>query len=274
MTCGIYKIENKLNGKVYIGQSNNIERRWNEHKNNYLKINSKFYKAIQEFGIENFELIILEECSEEELDEKELYYIIEYNSIKDGYNTVYGAPYKRNSFRKITEEEYENLIQDLIDNIIPISELSLKYNIGKNHIYDINNGIIGKRKEKLNYPLRPKKQYKLTEEEANEILNLLINSDLTYKEIGDLYNKSISQLKKINLGKYYHRDYINYPIRPVCWHKLTKQQVLEIKDLLKNTNLSPIELGNKYNVSNDTITAINRGKTYHDNNINYPIRVL
>ena len=274
MTCGIYKIENKLNGKVYIGQSNNIERRWNEHKNNYLKINSKLYKVIQNFGIENFELTIIEECSEENLDEKELYYIIKYDSIKNGYNIVYGAPYIRNSFRKITEEEYDSLIQDLVDNIISISELSIKYNIGKPYIYKINNGIIGKRKENLNYPLRPKKQNNLTEEEANEILSLLMNSNLTYKEIGDLYNKSISHLKKINLGKYHYKNYINYPIRPICWHKLTKQQVLEINDLLKNTNLSPIEIGNRYKVSNDTITAINRGKTYHDNNINYPIRVL
>ena len=33
MTCGIYKIENKINGKVYIGQSIEIERRWQKHLN-------------------------------------------------------------------------------------------------------------------------------------------------------------------------------------------------------------------------------------------------
>ena len=35
MMVGIYKITNKLNGKVYIGQSNDIERRWAEHKRKY-----------------------------------------------------------------------------------------------------------------------------------------------------------------------------------------------------------------------------------------------
>lgn len=31
MTCGIYKIVNNINGKIYIGQSIDIERRWNAH---------------------------------------------------------------------------------------------------------------------------------------------------------------------------------------------------------------------------------------------------
>jgi len=32
MTCGIYKIENNINHKIYVGQSRNIERRWQKHK--------------------------------------------------------------------------------------------------------------------------------------------------------------------------------------------------------------------------------------------------
>ena len=45
---GIYKIENKINGKIYIGQSINIERRWSEHCRKSKK--SLISKAIFEFG--------------------------------------------------------------------------------------------------------------------------------------------------------------------------------------------------------------------------------
>ena len=52
MTCGIYKIENKINGKLYIGQSINIEERWKNHKTHY-KINDEpLYNEMKLYGIE------------------------------------------------------------------------------------------------------------------------------------------------------------------------------------------------------------------------------
>lgn len=51
--CGIYKITNRINGKIYIGQSVNIVRRWYAHKecvsNNHLSA------AIAKYGLENFD---------------------------------------------------------------------------------------------------------------------------------------------------------------------------------------------------------------------------
>ena len=45
---GIYKIENKINNKIYVGQSSLIEKRWYQHKSNYLNptYNSALYKAM------------------------------------------------------------------------------------------------------------------------------------------------------------------------------------------------------------------------------------
>ena len=55
---GIYKIENKINGKVYIGQSNNIIRRWEEHISK-LNNNSHENKILQyswnKYGMYNFD---------------------------------------------------------------------------------------------------------------------------------------------------------------------------------------------------------------------------
>ena len=75
---GIYKIENLVNEKVYIGQAVNISRRWNEHKF-HLKNNNHFNKHLQnawnKYGEKNFKFEPIEECLEIELDEKEIYWI-------------------------------------------------------------------------------------------------------------------------------------------------------------------------------------------------------
>ena len=85
---GIYKITNKNNGKVYIGQSNNIERRLSEHKQKRTKTIDDYINVL---GVENFEFEVLEECDLEELNEKEQSYIKKYNSINNGYNIQLGG---------------------------------------------------------------------------------------------------------------------------------------------------------------------------------------
>ncbi len=56
--CGIYQITNNINGKVYIGQSIDIERRWNQHK--YGKGSIILRNAIKKYGINNFKFEVLE----------------------------------------------------------------------------------------------------------------------------------------------------------------------------------------------------------------------
>lgn len=89
MSCGIYKITNLVNGKVYIGQSINIERRWEKHKTS----NDDFaiHQAIKKYGLSNFTCEIIEECNQDELNEKEIYWINQYDSIKNGYNMIPGG---------------------------------------------------------------------------------------------------------------------------------------------------------------------------------------
>jgi group I intron endonuclease len=71
---GIYKITNKKNGKVYIGQSANIERRFKEHCHQN-KSRISVDKAIFDEGIENFSFEVVEVCSIEELNDKETFWI-------------------------------------------------------------------------------------------------------------------------------------------------------------------------------------------------------
>lgn len=111
--CGIYKIENLVNGKVYIGQSVDIYKRWTEHKcscknENGVEYNKILYKSFRKYGIDNFSFEILEECLEGELNEKEIYYISLYRSYvhwenSNGYNLTIGGDGTRG--RMVTEEQ-------------------------------------------------------------------------------------------------------------------------------------------------------------------------
>lgn len=94
MSIGIYKITNLLNGKVYIGQSVDIEKRWSTHKaelkNNY-HYNFHLQNAWNKYGEESFEFSVVEECDIDKLNQCEIYWISKFNSYKDGYNLTSGG---------------------------------------------------------------------------------------------------------------------------------------------------------------------------------------
>ena len=91
----IYKIENKLNGKKYIGQTiKPLEKRFSQHQHNYNKpyfSQLSLYQAFNKYGIESFSFEEIEEVPNELLDEREKYWINDYNSYYDGYNSTLGG---------------------------------------------------------------------------------------------------------------------------------------------------------------------------------------
>lgn len=92
ITIGIYMIENLINHHKYIGQSKNIERRWKEHKNLSKKnSNTHLYNALKKYGLDNFKFSIIEECTIDNLNEKEIYWIKFFNTFYDGYNESSGG---------------------------------------------------------------------------------------------------------------------------------------------------------------------------------------
>lgn len=88
--CGIYKITSLKSGMCYIGQATDYYKRMADHCKAGLGIDTpqgnKLYAAMLEEGLENFTFELLEECTEDELDKKEKFYIEVYNSVEFGYN--------------------------------------------------------------------------------------------------------------------------------------------------------------------------------------------
>ncbi len=91
----IYKITNKINGKVYIGKTmKTINERWSEHRHDYKKDrneNRPLYRAMSKYGLENFYIEEVESCTPETLSEREIYWIEHFNSFKTGYNATIGG---------------------------------------------------------------------------------------------------------------------------------------------------------------------------------------
>lgn len=94
----IYKVENIINKKVYIGQTiRDINIRKKEHLYNAFNGNSDyspFHRALLKYGHENFIWTILCECdSKEEMNDMEFHYIKQYRSHTSmgGYNATYGG---------------------------------------------------------------------------------------------------------------------------------------------------------------------------------------
>lgn len=89
----VYAHKNKINKKIYIGiTGQKPERRWRNGQG--YKTSTYFYNAIQKYGWNNFEHIILQfNLTQQEAEQKEKYYIQKYNTLNDiyGYNIKKGG---------------------------------------------------------------------------------------------------------------------------------------------------------------------------------------
>lgn len=88
----VYVVENLVNGKIYVGQTTDLKARENAHLNKKRK-HSIINSAVQKYGKESFEFILLESCiSQEQLNEREIYWINQLSTLSpNGYNLKEGG---------------------------------------------------------------------------------------------------------------------------------------------------------------------------------------
>ena len=106
----VYKIENLINGKIYVGRTvKKLNVRMSQHKNTTKTL---IGRAIQKYGWENFRAEIIEECSSfEELVEREVYWIKKLNSkVPNGYNIIDCS--SNGSLPKVTSIPAKSIFED------------------------------------------------------------------------------------------------------------------------------------------------------------------
>ena len=217
----IYKITNKINGKSYIGQTTDYQRRFREHRNKGYgeEPNKPLYNAFDKYGINNFDFEVIEDLTEN-YNEREKYWIQYYNTLlPNGYNVEPGGEEpplnigENSPYAEHTKQQIEEIKELLKNTDISFEELAKKYNYSVSSILKINNGKIWFNQNNV-YPLRvDKRNKKYYSERALLIIDDLLNTTLTQKEIAKKYGVSRSCVTMINIGENNKQSDLTYPLR-------------------------------------------------------------
>ena len=209
MESGIYALYNVASGKIYIGQTRNLERRKRDHFRNLRKgthHNKYLQHAFNHDGEQNFKFVIVEKCPIEELDKKERYYIEKYQLMDNqlGYNLENGG--------NVGKE---------------VSELVREAKRGK------NNPMYGKklppsRVEAMR--IRNRCQGSSLNETQVEEIKLALLGDASERELGDKYQVSKAVICKIKTGKNFSwvRPELNEKISDEYKKKIRNEKIFEL----------------------------------------------
>jgi group I intron endonuclease len=109
----IYLITNTANDKKYVGQTRQqLNKRWLGHITESRTYSDRpLYRAMNKYGLDNFKIRILEECSVDKLNEREVYWIDFLESYHNGYNATTGGDYFEHS------EDTKNKISETMSNL-------------------------------------------------------------------------------------------------------------------------------------------------------------
>ena len=200
----IYCYTNKQNGKKYVGQTNNIKRRYKQHKEDSFKnyndarYNQAIHCAIRKYGLDNFDfeiLEVLENKTSEEVNERETYWIREKNSLSpNGYNLKATGEANRGRNSSSLSDADKNEIRRRLREKESIREIAEDYLLSYSYVSQINTG------ERLfsdseNYPLQSNR----TEVYLYlKIIELLKDTMLSMNKIAETLGVSKDTVQRVN----------------------------------------------------------------------------
>lgn len=216
----VYIIENRIDHKVYVGQTKNPIGRRNGHfysANHGVK--SPFYHAIRKHGQENFEFRVIEETDVELVNDREVYWIAFYDSTnrEKGYNLESGG-----GVGKEIHEETKK-------------KLSLLFSGEKNPNYGVNVSV--ETRKKLSFARKGKK---LSESYVAALTKAM-------RRIGGSFRgkkHSVKTRKQMGVSK----------------RKITDEQVIEIKRAFFAGEKTRTELATQFNVTRSFVGNIIAGR--------------
>ena len=251
----IYKITNIKNNKVYIGQTKqNIEQRFIQHKSharNY-RNNHKLGNAIRKYGEDNFIIEEIEKCQYSELDERERFWIKYYNSVENGYNTLFGGQdktiyYELDNQKEIIDYYYQCHNQQEVIKKFNITEYKFRQLLLKNNLpTDYTN--YGKHKQKKIIIIELNKIFEKAEDCAQFLIeNKYTNAKIECVKIG--ISKSVSNhIPYLNLS---FKDYNEY-LQDNSGYDIKKRPTKEeLEEKIKDNSIS--SLSSLYNVHETTL---------------------
>ena len=217
----IYCYTNKQNGKKYVSQTNNIKRRYKQHKDdsfaNYsdARYNQAIHCAIRKYGLDNFDfeiLEVLENKTSEEVNERETYWIREKNSLApNGYNLKATGEANRGRNSSSLSDVDKNEIRRRLREKEPIRKIAEDYLLSYSYVSQINTG------ERLfsdseSYPLQSNR----TEVDLYlKIIELLKDTMLSMNKIAETLGISKDTVQRVNRGQQaaVKNLYDDFPIR-------------------------------------------------------------
>lgn len=229
----IYKITNTVNNKIYIGQTTKtIEERFQKHIQKAKQhVNRYLYDAMNHYGYDNFKIEPIEECDNNLLNEREIYWIKYYNSNNKilGYNMTTGGegrdtwtnnPHKEETSQKIRDANLgskrtpeqrarmsaaqkgvyyipvnkEDLLND-IKNMMSIEDICKKYQLSRRSFYKRCKDYFGKTPTELRGDrLTHTNTQKISIDK--EVLLKYLNKDYTLSQIAQELNISAETVRR------------------------------------------------------------------------------
>jgi group I intron endonuclease len=196
----IYKCQNKISGKIYIGQTiKTLDERKLTHLNSSKFAKSKFHKALKSYGIDSFDWEVLATATtKEQLNKLEIDYINQYDSINNGYNMVDGGTGGYNQFAVEANKKIRTgkTYYDIYSSIEMADKMKLRRKLKANNIF--NNYTKEQRKlyAKLGNKMRTLNGYKHSDETKQKISDSQIG--ISYQ---DRHGKEEAQLLKDKISK-------------------------------------------------------------------------
>lgn len=249
---------NKINGMKYIGQTVcKLSKRHNEHLK---RDNSYIDRALRRYGESNFTLEILENNINDsnELDNRKIYWIAYYDTFNNGYNLTKGG----NGASKFDTKKALKIIDLLKKSKDTMKEIGEKVGCSIYTISDINQGYIYYQND-IVYPIRKNRTtQKYNQDDLDIVIDLLKNTEYTFKKIAEISNTSFYYVNDVNRGKIngnYNDQTI--PIRKSKYNKsnVTKDLALQIIKYLKK-DYSAEQISQIIGIPAYTVGQINRGK--------------